>query len=200
MNKNIELIEVADVFVGVKITNEDLQNADNVKEFKILNLNAIEDSQITNNFDDTINFDEADKGEKVKVGFNRKIKNSIVKKQDLIIPLKRSNHQTLMVNWTSNEPLNYIYNTETLVIRVEKELVLPKFMYYWLNNAMVLNYINSNASKNPNRISCSLINKLKIEVPPMEEQQALVDELDDIIQRRLLVEEKISNYAKYYKK
>lgn len=193
-----ELIEIADIFIGVKINEEDIRKKDNVKEFNILNLNSIIDSQATNDLNNTIDFDKAKMGEKIKVGFNKKIKNSMIKKQDLIIPLKRSNHQTFMINWNSSEPVNYIYNTETLVVRVDRELVLPKFMYFWLNNPKILNYINANASKNPNRISCALINSLKIELPPMEEQQAIVDDMERINLERKRIEEKIRSYAKYY--
>lgn len=200
-----QMIEIADILVGAKITETDLKANGIMKKLAILSLDNVIGQEECFTLDNTIKKDSSQikaPKEIVEVSFSKKIKGSLIQKEDLLVPIKKKNHKCLYVNWSDDSrPMNFIYNTETLIIRVDRSIILPQFMYYLLNTKNILDYINEKANKKtPNRVTCEFMNSLKLEVPPIEEQEKILQAIQKLNMERQKIEEQLNDYGKNIKR
>lgn len=74
---------------------------------------------------------------------------------------------------------NQICSTGFCVLRANKEVLLPKFMFFILTTADFYNYVENNqeGAGYPS-ISNSIVKKFLIPIPPMEEQERIIGILD----------------------
>lgn len=198
MKKHI--IEMADVFNGAKLTPTDFKENGIMRKIAILRLDNVLGQDECFTLDNTIkkDFSQIDESEIMNVNLNKKIKGSLIQKEDLIIPIKQKNHKCMYINWSNDsKQMNFLYNTETLIIRVDRNIIFPKFMYYLLNTENILNYINEKAEKKtPNRVTSEFINSLELEIPPIEEQEKILMSIDRINRERQKIEDQLNDYEK----
>jgi type I restriction enzyme S subunit len=93
----------------------------------------------------------------------------------------------------------YIISNKQLRLRVNKEIVFPKYVYYWFSSPPMREYIaNQNKGSSVPLITLSILKKLPILVPPLNIQKKIIDilspssELVDVNLKRMKVLEELA--------
>jgi type I restriction enzyme, S subunit len=81
--------------------------------------------------------------------------------------------------FVSDLPEKAVYESNMLRIRIDKSVILPKLLFYWLQSVQARKYIftSVNAS-NQTSINQKLLNNLPILIPPPKEQERLLEILE----------------------
>ena len=76
-----------------------------------------------------------------------------------------------------------VADSHVTVVRVDKELMLPKFLYWFLRSPFVQRSIESLAdgSTNQKELATRTIKNVLVPVPPLEEQKRIVEKLDKLM-------------------
>lgn len=109
----------------------------------------------------------------------------LVKHDDIIYSLVRPNQ--LHYGYIKNPPDNLVISTGFVTITSNKELLCPRFLYYYLIQSQITEYLHSVAEASTSAypsLKPSDIETLDIELPPVEEQRriaSILSSFDDKI-------------------
>lgn len=132
---------------------------------------------------DTINKNSLE--EKVFVNLNQKYKQGTIRKKDIILPISNMDYEPKFVNWTSDEPVNFIYHHKLIVIRPNIELVVPEYLFFKLNSKEVRNYWFENSIEgSKHRLICKTVQDFKIDIPNKDKQLEIVERLKKLDMER----------------
>lgn len=123
---------------------------------------------------------EIRKRTEVFVNLNKRYKNSRPQRFDILLNLKASLFCPRLVYWKDeNCKMDYIYSNDTIFLRKSTDMVDPRFIFYIMNTSKVKEYLNVESDKNkPKRISCSIIENIKIELPDIDTQRKIINEIN----------------------
>lgn len=166
----------------------------NPSDYIELNYNDVAEYQENLLLEDTIDTQKAKQ-------INSSLDKVLVKKGDIIFPIKQKKHTPKFVNWSEDKDFNYIYNGEVVIVRAITDIVNKKFLFLALNSSDVKEYINEQASHlTPNRITCEMIGNLEIDLPELSIQNQIIEELEKINVEKIKIENQFKEYIKITKK
>lgn len=166
----------------------------NLTDYIELNYNDVAEYQENLLLEDTI---DIQKTKQIDSSINK----VLVKKGDIIFPIKQKNHTPKFVNWSEDIDVNYRYNGEIIIVRVIADIVNKKFLYFALNSPDVKDFINELASHlTPNRITCEMIGNLEIDLPELSIQNQIIEELEKLNTEKIKIENQFKEYIKIIKK
>ena len=138
---------------------------------------------------------------------NTKLKRSILKENDILYSIAGMNLGKVGIVKSKYLPANT--NQAVAIITVNNDLVIPKFLYYYLQQKSVVNFVNSGVSQSaqPN-INLAQIGDFDITVPSKTIQEKIVKILDNITNKIILNKDINNNlhelekniYKEYFKK
>lgn len=107
----------------------------------------------------------------------KKLDRFSVKKDDLIISCSGTVGKVSIIN--EYDPCGVI-NQALLILRLNKNIIIPKYMKYYFDSSSGYNSITANTNKSAqvNIASREAIEKINIPVPTIEEQQKIVNKLE----------------------
>lgn len=117
----------------------------------------------------------------VFVNLSRRYKNAKPQRFDVILPLKASVYCPRMIYWEDeNMTVDCIYANDIVFLRRNTERIEPKFIFYIMNSTKVREYLNAESEKqNPKRISCSMIEEIKLELPDVNTQREIIRKVSE---------------------
>ena len=116
----------------------------------------------------------------VFVNLNKRYKNSRPQQYDVILALKSSAYCPRLIFFEDeNSKMDMIYSNDVVFLRaINNEKIDPRFIFFIMNSTKIKEYLNVESEKNnPKRISCSMIEKIKIDLPPVEKQREIVENM-----------------------
>ncbi len=179
-NQRIQLDEICDFQNGYAFKSSDYQKKNNnnigIISIKAIQNGIIEEKKITEYH---INYESFDKFK--------------VKKNDLLIAL--SGATTGKIGFYHLDDESYLNQRVGKFIFNDK-MILPKYFYYWYIGSNIEKYVLSlsKGTAQPN-VSTKTIGKLKIPLPPIEQQQKIVEFLYKIYENK---EIKIQDTVEYF--
>ena len=107
----------------------------------------------------------------------KKLERFSIKSNDLIISCSGTVGKVSVIS--DNDPKGII-NQALLILRLNKKLIMPKYMKYYLESPVGYRSITSNTNKSAqvNIANREAIEKIKISVPSLEQQKHIVNILD----------------------
>ena len=93
------------------------------------------------------------------------------------------------------EPHNYIASTKLMVLRSDKTIVLPKYLYYYLKSEQVINELQALAETRSGtfpQITFTELSQLKILLPSLSIQKKIVSILESV-ENKISLNNKINN-------
>ena len=97
--------------------------------------------------------------------------------------------------FVEKEPHNYIASTKLMVLRSDKTVVLPKYLYYYLKSEQVINELQALAETRSGtfpQITFAELSQLKILLPTLSIQKKIVSTLESI-ENKISLNNKINN-------
>lgn len=166
----------------------------NLSDYMELNYNDVSEYQENLLLEETIDIQKAKQ-------IDSSINKVLVKKGDIIFPIKQKKHTPKFVNWSEEIDVNYIYNGEVIIVRPITNIVNKKFLFFVLNSSSVKDFINEQASHlTPNRITCEMIGNLEIDLPDLSIQNQMIEELERLNAEKVKIENKFKEYITISKK
>lgn len=133
--------------------------------------------------EDTIKEDD-DFGKEVYIPIYTKYKNTILQTEQLIAPVNHKNRRMKFVNWQDKTKFkNFVYADDLIIIKPNKDRILPKFLYYILNTEAMLKKLNEG-----DRLTCETVGNLDFILPPIQDQIDMVKELEKINYKKAQLE------------
>lgn len=164
---------------GMRISEREQRkpnSMEDVKELTLLNYTNIKSHYEIPNLSDTIDFNSAEKNDKVYINVSQKYKNSIPLKNDIVLPITTSSFIAKLINWSDDKPLNFIYYQKLIILRVDKNKINPRYLLNLLNTEFVRKYWRDHSEENGKyRLVCQTVGDLPIYLPTLEEQQDIID-------------------------
>lgn len=113
---------------------------------------------------------------------NTKLKRSILKENDILYSIAGMNLGKVGIVDSKYLPANT--NQAVAIISVNEKLIIPKYLYYYLQQKKIVNFVNSGVSQSaqPN-INLAQIGDFDIELPSKTIQEKIVKILDNIINK-----------------
>lgn len=130
--------------------------------------------------EDTIKVNDQDlrKNRKVYINSENRSKENFPQKGDIIIPVMNKTLEMKFVNWQENfNSENYIYSADLLILRPIEAFVDSKYLFYFFIQEDVINKIEE--LKGDGRIRKEVFEKLEIELPDLEQQQQLIEQMKE---------------------
>lgn len=166
----------------------------NLSDYQVLNYNDVDEYQENLLLEETIDIQGAKQ-------IDPSVNKVLVKKGDIIFPIKQKKHTPRYVSWSEKMDVNYIYNAEVIIVRPITDIVNKKFLFFALNSSNVKDYINEQASYlTPNRITCEMIGNLEIELPELTLQNQMVADLERLNAEKVKIEDQFKEYITITKK
>ncbi|MFR8233212.1 MAG: restriction endonuclease subunit S [Clostridia bacterium] len=124
--------------------------------------------------------------EEVYIDLYGKYANSIVQSQELILPVNSKNKLAKFINRSANFE-NLIYSNEIIYLKVNRDKIEPKFLYFILTLPEMVNKLSEEK-----KLKCETVEEIEFELPDKNEQQKVVKQLEKVNLKRLEIE----NYLK----
>lgn len=192
--------EIADIFRGQQLTKyERLRinaNEENISEAVVVNYDDVLSYTEQLTLENTFEIDYYNNVEKIYVDLKRKFKNTLIKSNDLIFPVKLKIHQIKLMSFSNyNLKGNFIYSNDLLIVRPDENKVNAKFLFYILNTKYIREKLDVEAlNYKPHRITCEMVGNLEIQLPTMEEQEKIVNKLQKINYEKMQLEKDFNNF------
>lgn len=139
--------------------------------------------------------------EKFDIGsIEKNIEDSFLKKGDIVFQAKGNKFEAILID---NDYENLISIQSYFNISVNKDIVIPEYLYWYLNNRISKQYFDINSSgANIKSITRKNLESLEIILPPLEKQKEIVQLLynfymekektiDYLEKKEILINEKI---------
>lgn len=161
--KRVQLKEICDLHKGYDFRNEDL-NSENVffNSFPIL-------------YSQNMNGRNVDMDDLKYVDYNKKFEKFRATENDILISLTGDNIG-LPVLFTHT---NFLISDHLAFIRIKKDTVLPKFLFYCMQTYQFEDFINSaTTGVTTHVLDLSKFLTCEIPLPPVKVQQSIIDSLE----------------------
>ena len=180
----MKLNKIASVRTGLVLHRKESTKIGDGCEYQQLNLKSVSDNG-TINFDDTIKFYAAEKLSN----------NYLTHVGDVIV--KTSAPYTAI--YIKKEYVGLLIPSHFVIIRVNKNIALPKYIAWYLNKDHVKKFFHMSCTGTLKQIKPSTIAETEIKLPTLERQKQVVD-LYDISQLEIELLEKLLEQKKMYYK
>lgn len=173
------LRELAIIERGMRLSNDEKtqpHNISDVKELFLLKYPQVYSYNKVPTLSNTINFTDVENDEKVYVNLSNKFKNSIIQKNDILLPVTNVDFEPKFITWEDDKRLDYIYHQKLILLRPNVSQILPQYLFFILNTDYVREYWRQNSKDGERyRLVCKTVEQFEIDVPSMEEQKAIVE-------------------------
>lgn len=179
----IKLGEIADCFRGITYSKSDQLEEPTDYTIKVVTTKAAQDDGIV---------------EEYLYNINRKLltKDSLLlKEDDILISLANSLNLVGRVTLFPYVPYDCSFGAFMGLIRVKKDIALSKYIFYQLKSSFAKQYFINNArtTTNISNLGFTTIKNFKIPLPSIEEQQAIVAEIEAIENENNKLKQQIEN-------
>lgn len=120
--------------------------------------------------------------EEVYIDLYGKFSNSIVQSENIILPVNHKNRLAKFINKSANFE-NLIYSNDIIFLRVNRDRIEPKFLYFILTLPEMVNKLNEER-----KLSCEKVENLEFILPDKNEQEEIVKQLEKINLKKLELE------------
>lgn len=106
----------------------------------------------------------------------------VLKTGDVLI--SRLNPRIQRITIVEEEKLTKIGSTEYVALELKEDNLLNKYLYYYLFSNSVQTYLKnliSGSTKSRARVSYSQVMEISIPIPPLKEQEEIVNQIDELI-------------------
>lgn len=179
----MKLNEIASVRTGLVLSRKESKNSNDGYEYRQLNLKSVSDNAI--DLEHTIRF----------YATEELPNNYLTQTGDVIV--KTSDPYTAV--YIKEEYAGLVIPSHFVIIRVDENVVLPKFIAWYLNKEQIKKDFRMSCTGTLKQIKPSTIAETEIKLPTLERQKQVV-ELFDISQSEIeLLERLLEQKKTYYK-